>query len=121
MKIKEALLQLGYAVDRAHKKHITYGFGQAMVYQEKADEATDYLAAGYPENISGYPLLNAEKEATGKSVIQVADGIIAKKSKWISTATKIEKIRLTAITKFKIPNANFEAELEYAKSCLDKI
>ena len=65
-----------------------------MTYQEKGEEATDFIAAGYPDNVSSYPFIQAEVDATGNSPAKVADGIINKKATWIVVGSKIEKIRL---------------------------
>ena len=34
-------------------QYITFGTGQAIVYQDKRDEANSYIAAGYPVDLSG--------------------------------------------------------------------
>ncbi len=121
MNIKESIQLINYAAEQAHCRYITSGIGLTMVYQEKAEEAADFIAANYPNSISGYPLIKAEIDATGKSPAEVVDTIISKKAEWIARAAKIEKIRFGAIAAFKMPNVNFDVELESAKLSLDKI
>jgi len=101
MNITEAFLQINYAVERAHGRYLTCGFGQIAVYQEKAEEAADYVAAKYPEDLSGYPLIVAEMKATKKSSKQVADNILKCKGRFITIAAKIEEIRLHAKHKLR--------------------
>ncbi len=96
MNIIEALQQLNYAVNRAHNKFITSCPGLMLVYQEKAEQAADYVAAKYPKNLSGYPLIVAEMKATKKSAKEIANSIIDKRAEWIVISAKIEEIRLTA-------------------------
>lgn len=75
-------------------KFITGGAGQAMAYQEKGEEAADYVAASYPADLSSYPFIQAEINATGKTKEQAADDIIAQKSAWITAGAAIEEERL---------------------------
>ena len=67
---------------------------QSIVHLEKAEEAADYVAAGYPSDTSNFPFMQAEIEATGKTKEQAADDILTKKSEWISVCALIEKHRL---------------------------
>ena len=76
-------------------KFITVVPGQEALYAEKVEEATDYIADGATD-LSTFPLLRAEVNATGKSTDQVVDGILARKSQWISVNAQIEEIRLRA-------------------------
>ncbi len=83
--------------DEAEQKRlafITGGAGQAMVYQEKGEEATDFITAGYPADLTGYPFIQAEVTATGLTPTEAADGIVAQKAAWISIGAQIEQIRL---------------------------
>lgn len=121
MNIKEAKLLINYAAERAHKKHITSGFGMTMVYQEKSDEAADFIAANYPKKLTGFPLIQAEVTATKKTAKQVADNIITQKSKWIKVAAKIEKIRLKAIADLEKSNIHLDENVKLIISSIDKI
>lgn len=75
-------------------KFITSAPGQELTYAEKSDEATDYVAAGYPADLSSYPFIAAEVAATSKSNAQAADDILAQKSAWIAVGAQIEQQRL---------------------------
>jgi hypothetical protein len=121
MNTTEALQQINYAASKAHSKHIAFGFGQMMVYQEKADEAMDFVAAKYPHSLSGYPLIEAEVVATRKSAKEVADGIINKRGEWLTTAAKIEKTRLMAKGLIKAKNANIDEIVKKLVQELDAI
>ena len=121
MNIAEALQQINYAVDRAHSRHITVGFGQIMVYNEKAEEAADYVAAKYPENLSGFPLIAVEVAVTDKAAKEVADDIISSRSKWLSLSTEIEKVRLRGKYQIRTSDANIEMVVEETIKALDAI
>ncbi len=75
-------------------KYITNGAGQAAVYIEKAEQATDYVAAGYPTDLSTYPFIHAEVDATGNTATVCANNILAQKSAWITKGADIERQRL---------------------------
>lgn len=75
-------------------KYITVAPGQEMTYLEKSDQATDFVAAGYPADTSSYPFIQAEMDATGQTKEQAADGILAQKSAWITVGSAIEEHRL---------------------------
>ena len=98
------------AAEAARLRYITYGSGQAMAYQEKGDEAADFIAAGYPVgspsgspigsvigspvSLPGYPFIEAEVKATGKTPRQAADDIVAQKAAWVAVGATIEQSRL---------------------------
>lgn len=82
------------AAERARMRYLTSGAGQAQVYLEKVEEAADYIAADYPSECDGYPYIQAEINATGKTARQVADDIIAAKSAWQAVSVQIEEARL---------------------------
>lgn len=75
---------------------ITCAPGQDALYAEKIDEATDYVTAGYPDDLSDYPLLRVEVETLNKSIDEVIEKIFTKKSDWIRVSTQTERIRLKA-------------------------
>jgi hypothetical protein len=96
------------------QKYITVSPGQDLTYQEKSEEAADYVAAGYPADLSNYPFIQAEVEATGKTNEQVADDILTQKSAWIVIGAQIEKHRMAG--KKQIDDAATEMEIEQAVS-----
>ena len=91
-----ARIQIDGESELTRLRFITNGAGQAMAYQEKADEATDYVVAGYPADLTSYPFIQAEVNATGKNATQAADDILATRSAWIAVSAAIEEIRLGA-------------------------
>jgi len=89
-----ALNRIDQSAERARLRHVTGGIGQALVYQEKAEQAVDYITAGYPSDLSAYPYLQAEANATGKDSTQIADDILTQRSMWIAVGAQIEEERL---------------------------
>ena len=76
------------------RKFITSAPGQEMTYQEKAEQAADYVAASYPADTSNYPFIQAEINATGKTKEQAADDILTQRAAWIAVGATIEEHRL---------------------------
>lgn len=95
--------EIDIAAETARAKYITLGSGQAMAYQEKGEEAADYVTAGYPVDLSNYPWIQAEVDATGKTSTQAADDILSTKSTWVTVGAQIEKERL--LGKITVENA----------------
>ena len=69
--LNEVKNQTGQYIDEAAEttrmKKASYGEGQLLVYQEKTEEATDYIAAGSPDSLDNFPLLKAEAQALDPS------------------------------------------------------
>lgn len=84
-------------------KYITSGYGQTLTYQEKAEEASDYIVAGSPVDLTPYPFIQAEANATGKDATTAANDILVAQSLWISKGSSIEEKRIKA--KIDIDNA----------------
>lgn len=94
--IKEnAKLVVDMTAENVRTDYITSGAGQAMTYSEKSEEAADFVAANYPSDLSVYPFIQAEVNATGKTAKAAADDILARKSAWINVGAAIEEARLT--------------------------
>lgn len=91
--------------------YITGGVGQAAIYFEKGEEAADYVAAGYPTNLSSFPFIQAEVAATGKQAQQVADDILTQKANWIAKGAEIEYHRLLGKTSITAATTVKEVEL----------
>ena len=91
-------------------KFITGLPGQSEVYKEKSEEAADFVAAGYPDDLSTYPFIQAEVAATNKSPKETADTILAKRSEWIATNSLIEQERIKAKT--LVNQAQSEEEID---------
>jgi hypothetical protein len=91
-------------------QYVTPGSSQSMVYQEKGDEAADYVANGYPADLSSYPFIQAEVNATGKTATEASDDILTQKSAWIVVGAAVEEVRIGG--KMNIDAAADEAEVE---------
>jgi hypothetical protein len=91
-------------------QYVTPGSSQAMTYQEKGDEAADYVANGYPVDLSSYPFIQAEVNATGKTSTAAADDILTQKSAWIVVGAAVEEVRIGG--KINIDAATDEAEID---------
>jgi hypothetical protein len=81
------------AAETCRLKYITPGSGQAMVYQQKAEEAKACLAAISPVD-SNYPLLSAEATATGVTISELAQNVATLTAQWIGLASAIEARRI---------------------------
>jgi len=101
------------SAEAARSRYLTWGAGQAMTYQEKSDEATDYVASGYPADLSSFPFIQAEVNATGKTATQTADDILTQRSAWIAVGAQIEEARLGG--KANIDAANSETAIDTAR------
>lgn len=79
---------------------ITAGSGQALVYQEKKEEAArlqDLIDAGTALtdiDQSEFPFLSSEVGITGEDLIAVGDAIVAQSTSWKLVSAAIEKVRL---------------------------
>lgn len=117
------------SAEKARLRYITNGAGQSMAYQEKSEEAADFIAAGYPTgspqgspigsvgspiSLPGYPFIEAEVRATGKTAKQVADDIVAQKAAWVAVGALIEEVRLGG--KKAIDEAIDSADIEDVKN-----
>jgi hypothetical protein len=103
------------AAETERLKYITGGSGQAMTYQQKADEAKRYFAAveagGAPE-ASDYPLLSAEVGITAPTLGEVAAVVNNAFLQWQIIGGAIEAVRLG--TKAAIDAAATIAEADAA-------
>jgi len=98
----------------ARQKYITTLTGQDDVYREKISEAIAHASANYPADLTNYPFINAEVQATGSTPQQASDSIIAARTIWTTKMAAIEQIR----RKFKIDidNATTIEEVETIKT-----
>ncbi|MQB09661.1 hypothetical protein DXT96_07310 [Agrobacterium sp. ICMP 6402] len=83
----------------ARLRYITGGAGQAMTYQQKAQEAAAVLAAvesGFDPNPDDYPLLKAEIGITAPTLVGVAQIVNVAYRSWLQIGAQIEALRLFA-------------------------
>lgn len=85
--------QIDADAEAERRKYITPGSGQAMTYQQKAAEATAYLADTDPVP-ADYPLLAAEVGITGETIADVAAVVDAHYQAWRLIGAAIEQVRL---------------------------
>ena len=93
---KTAKRLIDNAAEAKRSEYITSGDGQAATYLEKAKQAEDYIKAGYPSDTTGYLLIQAEANATGKTPTDAANDIVATRNYWIMIMAQIEEIRRSA-------------------------
>ena len=109
MNYYDALRKINYLCMQKHNELITNGFGHILVYQEKIDEATDFMIDKRKKNnktTKHYPFLEKEAKATNKSIEEVAEIIIQKRKEWIKKASDIEYLRLKAKEKLSKEHKN---------------
>lgn len=79
---------------------ITPGAGQAMVYQEKKEEAArlqELVGSGTDLadiDQSDFPFLSSEIGITGQDLTAVADAVVTQSTNWKLVSAAIEKVRL---------------------------
>ena len=91
-------------------KFVTTVPGQEMTYQEKAEQAADYVAASYPADTSNFPFIQAEIDATSKTKEQAADDILSQRATWITIGAAIEQHRLSG--KKQVDEASTEEDVK---------
>lgn len=95
--IQKALQHIDVLAEATRLKYITTGAGQAMIYQEKMEEALDFATAGYPEaEIGNYPFIEAEAEIQNVTGRIAADEILSRATIWRQKGVAIEKERRRA-------------------------
>ncbi|NTZ90472.1 hypothetical protein [Agrobacterium tumefaciens] len=103
----------------ARLHYITGGAGQAMTYQQKAQEAAEVLALVGSGEIDGsyFPLLSAEVGITAPTLIQVAQVVDSAYQTWRVVGARIEALRLggkaSVSAASTIPAAKAAAQIEW--------
>jgi len=96
--LKEAVTAYRAMVDdaagAARLRYVTKAHMQQAVYDIKASEAAALAAAGYVVAGVDCPLLTAEAAASGKTLADVARGVLSTRKAWLGIAGKIEAVRL---------------------------
>lgn len=77
-------------------KYLTDLPGQDMVYLSKVAEAKAWLAAGLPDDLAAYPLIEAEIGETGADAAGVTSVWLARAAAWTAIAATLEGARLGA-------------------------
>jgi hypothetical protein len=81
-----------------------------LIYQEKTDQALDYIADGEPGDLSMYPFIKNEVEDSDKSPGIVAQEILNKRSDWIILISNIDRYERKTI--HIIENASSISEID---------
>jgi hypothetical protein len=91
---QRALIEIDLAAGTMRLKHITTVYGQEQVYIEKSNEAVDYMAEHFPEDVTNYPFIEAESKSLNITTKEAAVNILKAKSKWVVSMAAIERERL---------------------------
>lgn len=85
--------------DEIRARYITPIAGQEMIYLAKEKEAQEYLAADpAPVDLTPYPFLAAESDATGQTPAEVATIYLSNAAHWRSVGAQLEAARMAAST-----------------------
>lgn len=87
------MAEIDIAAGTARLRYITVTHGQDQIYTEKTNEAIDFITNKYPSDLSAFPFIAAEVDATGLQPQIVATIILQKRSEWIVKMAAIEKLR----------------------------
>lgn len=87
--------EIDASAEIARLRYITGGSGQAMTYQQKAQEASQCLADSAPVAVN-YPLLSAEVGITAPTLVEVAQIVNTAYRSWVQVGAQIEALRLFA-------------------------
>lgn len=105
--------------EHSRLRYITGGAGQAMTYQQKAQEASEVLALVGSGEIdeSHFPLLSAEVGITAPTLVEVAQVVDYAYQTWRFVGAQIEALRLggkAAVTASStIPAAKAAAQIQW--------
>jgi len=90
----DAKTRIDLEAEAARLKYITAGSGQALEYNEAAEEAVRYAATG---GAGGYPMLQASVDAGEAPDLATAAALItAREDAWARIGATIRRLRLTA-------------------------
>jgi hypothetical protein len=86
-----ALRDIDLAAGQARMRYITEVPGQQATYLTKAEQATAFKAAGFKGEAPSY--VKVEAQATGLTLQQAAETILATKAEWDTVGPRIEYLR----------------------------
>ena len=93
--------------------------GQELIYNEKRQEATLFLALDpAPTDLTPYPFLAAEVGITAPTAAEVAAVFLARAALWVEVGAALEAIRLSTVQ--RIETALTEAEIADAVSAMEQ-
>lgn len=91
---RKALAAIDRRAGEVRTLFITEVPGQQGTYLLKAANARDFIDAGYPADLTGYPWIEAEAAARGVTATEAADLVAAEEAQWIQIGVAIEQARM---------------------------
>jgi len=121
---EDSKTEIDNCAGEARDRYVTTTKAQDAVYVLKEKEAEKYKGNGYPADLTGYPFVQADKNARNFNTGQeAADDILTLATNWTYLAAQIEEIRLGY--KDQIDQSNdpdtINALASKAKAILDSI
>lgn len=115
---EKAKLCIDVAAGKARQRYITDVPGQQGTYLLKEQQARDYLAvvgdAVPPGDLSPWPLIVKEAQATGLTYKAMAELVVQKAGEWMVVNSEIEAARIGG--KAQVDAATSKAEIESVAS-----
>jgi len=97
----QAVKQINAVIAEVRLRYITDLPGQEALYQRKEAHAQAYKDAGYPADLTGFPLIAAETGITAPTSQALADLWLTNAADWEAIAATLEAIRMTAVMAVK--------------------
>ncbi|MAY32782.1 MAG: hypothetical protein CMM86_09275 [Rhodovulum sp.] len=91
-----ALAEVAAMVAEIRRAMISDLPGQDMIYLQKAAEASAFVAAGSPDDLSGFPWIAADVGITAPTAAEVAAVILGLSDLWALVGAQMEHARLMA-------------------------
>jgi hypothetical protein len=93
---KEQIDLVNTKAGETRTKYVTNIPFQEAAYQAKEADVRRYKADGYPSDLTPYPFVAAEVDATGLSATQAANDVIIQADQWLMLNSEIERLRRKA-------------------------
>jgi hypothetical protein len=93
---KEQIDLVNTKAGETRTKYVTNIPFQEAAYQAKEADVRRYKSDGYPSDLTPYPFVAAEVDATGLSATQAADDVIIQADQWLMLNAEIERLRRKA-------------------------
>jgi hypothetical protein len=96
---KEQIDLVNTKAGETRTKYVTNIPFQEAAYQAKEADVRRYKSDGYPRDLTPYPFVAAEVDATGLSATQAANDVIIQADQWLMLNAEIERLRRKASVK----------------------
>jgi hypothetical protein len=93
---KEQIDLVNTKAGETRTKYVTNIPFQEAAYQAKEADVRRYKDNGYPSDLTLYPFVAAEVDATGLSATQAANDVIIQADQWLRLNAEIERLRRKA-------------------------